>query len=165
MATVKPPHTLGEGSGSDGEENISFEDYRRAVQKYPSDNTRLNKEFLVAYPSTTMAAFDQLSREDKINAAARARMLLSAGNKPVTTSVEHLIGDKVGDEFQSPSIGHEQAEEFVPKPVMPAADASIAQMLVLMQQQQAQQLTIMQQQMEQQRLASAQQIKLLADEL
>ena len=157
MATAKP--LAGEPELGEDESDISFDDYRKAVQKYPSDNVRLDKEFRIAYPSTTMATFDQLGRDDKIDAVARARMLLNAGNTAVTMSVEHLLGDHDKDEFESPQLNPAHAGEHLLKPITPPADASIAQMLLLMQQQQAQQMAFMQQQQAQQMAAMQKQMR------
>ena len=72
MATAKPPG-LGASEDSDeeqkqehDEEGLVYADYRRAVQKYPSDNVGLDREFQTAYPSTTLSQFSALKLEDKI---------------------------------------------------------------------------------------------------
>ena len=95
MATAKPK---GVGASEDSdeerkqehEEGLVYADYRRAVQKYPSDDVGLDREFQTAYPSTTLSQFSALKREDKIDAVVKARMMLNVGNQRVTMSVEDL---------------------------------------------------------------------------
>ena len=78
MATANPnkgdPTDGGEDDyGSDREEHIlTYEECRRAVIKYPSNNVGLDREFQTAYPSTTLATFSTLNREDKIDAVVKA---------------------------------------------------------------------------------------------
>ena len=129
MASAKPPG-LGANEDSDEEQKqehevggLTYADYRRAVQKYPSDNVGLDREYRTAYPSTTLLQFSALRREDKIDAVVKARMMLDVGNHPVTMSVEDLREGRDPDEFASPD------------PAPPPADASVAQILMFMQQQ------------------------------
>ena len=104
-------------------EGLIYADYRRAVQKYPSDNVGLDREYRTAYPSTTLLQFSALRREDKIDAVVKARIMLNVGNQRVTMSVEDLREGRDPDEFASPD------------PAPPPADASVAQILMFMQQQ------------------------------
>ena len=124
MATAKPPG-LGASEDSDeeqkqehDEEGLVYADYRRAVQKYPSDNVGLDREFQTAYPSTTLSQFSALKREDRIDAVVKARMMLNVGNQHVTMSVEDLREGRDLDEFASRD------------PAPPPADTSVAQILI-----------------------------------
>ena len=89
----------------------------------------------MAYPTTTLADFSELSREEKVAACARARLLLGRGNVPAETSVEGLIGGGKPDEYSRPEGGD---REHIPKPNVtpPPADASMAQILLFMREQQ-----------------------------
>ena len=134
--------------------SVTLTEYRHSVQKYPSNNIALDKEFRVAYPSTSLHDFDSLTREDKIKAVAQARMLLRLGNQPVIMSVENLLEGKTQREvweFGSPrshashvraashhsdSRGPSPLHNPVAPPALLATDASIAQVLCFMQQQQ-----------------------------
>ena len=186
MATANPtkgdPTDGGEDDyGSDREEQtLTYEQCRRAVIKYPSNNAALDREFQTAYPSTTLATFSTLIREDKIDAVVKARLLLNVGNHPVLVSVENLGEGRDTEEFDSPmgNTGQERERDRAhgrgaePPLAQPPADASLAQILLFMQQQQQHaqtqqqiQLATTQQQMQAQKAASDRQIQLLADQL
>ena len=145
MASSKPLTTgreedkeSADEQGTRGEDQpLTFEACKRAVQKYPSDNKALDREFRTAYPSTTLAEFMELSREDKITAVSEARLLINAGNFPAVMSVEGMRGGRGQDLFSSPH-GEADDREHIPKRDLtpPPADAGLTQVLLYMQQQQ-----------------------------